>query len=184
LCLIWLGSLTSAAGSLQDARRLLEQALQSTRARDDRMITCVALINLAQVSLAEGNVDECEDHLVECVDLTVGMRTHVNMEICLALLAVAAAERREWRTSATLLGASERMRELLGAPIHDSYLVDRHLLDRTATRVWQVLGVGDYEEARQRGAQLDLDAAADLVAATVERRGGHGPHRRRGHGRT
>ncbi|WP_432478240.1 ATP-binding protein [Nocardioides sp. GXQ0305] len=172
LCLIWLGSLTSLAGSTREARRLLERALQSTRARDDRMITCVALINLAQVSLAEGNVDECEAHLVECVDITVGMHTHVNMEICLALLAVTAAERHEWRTSATLLGAAERMRELLGAPIHDSYLVDLGLLDRAATRVRQALGAESYEEARRRGALVDLDAAAELVAASVEHQEG------------
>jgi predicted ATPase/transcriptional regulator with XRE-family HTH domain len=167
LCLIWRGALHTAAGKPDAARPLLEQALRSTRSREDRMITCVALVNLSQVALAEGRVDEAETHLAECIALTARMGTLVNMEVGLALLAVTSSARRRWRTAAVLLGAAERMRELLGAPIHDSYLLDPRLLDETADTVRASLGEDDFRAAVRDGSRMDPESAARFVATRV-----------------
>ena len=167
LCLIWRGALHIAAGAPSAARPLLEEALESTRAREDQMITCVALVNLSQVALAEERVAEAEANLAECIAITAGMGTLVNMEVGLALLAVTSSAIQRWRTAAVLLGAADRMRDLLGAPIHYSYLLDRRLLDRTADTVRAAIGEADYLDAVAQGSQMDLEAAAEFVATQV-----------------
>jgi predicted ATPase/DNA-binding XRE family transcriptional regulator len=172
LCLVWLGALRTAAGSAGQGRLLLEQALASTRARNDRMITCVALINLAQVELAQDRPEECEAHLAECVSLTAGMNTAVNMEISLALLAVAAVQRKRWRRAAVLLGAAARMRFLLGVPIHDSYLFDAQVLERTDQAVRDALGAEAYDHAVRIGSRMDLAGAVALVTSATGTSGG------------
>jgi tetratricopeptide (TPR) repeat protein len=167
LCLIWRAALHTAAGSPASARPLLDQALASTRARDDRMITSVALINLSQVALAEGQVEEAEAHLSECISLAAAMDTLVNMEVGLTLLAVASAARERWRTAAVLLGAAARMHDLLGAPIHDSYLIDPSVPPRTAEVVERALGRQNYLDAYERGSGMGLARAAEYVATEV-----------------
>jgi predicted ATPase/DNA-binding XRE family transcriptional regulator len=167
LCLIWRGALHTAAGSPRAARPLLEQALRSTRARRDQMITCVALVNLSQVALAEERVEEAEAHLAECIEITAGMGTLVNMEVGLALLAVASSAGERWRIAAVLLGAAGRMRDLLGSPIHDSYLLDQRLLDRTSGAVRAAMGHDDYLAAVARGSRMDLEGVARFVATEV-----------------
>lgn len=130
------------------------------------MITCVALVNLAQVALAEGRVEECENHLAEGVSVTAAMGTYVNMEICLALLAVASAEQHRWRRAAILLGAAAGMRAMLGAPIHDSYLFDSRILKQTNKAVREALGGDAYQHATLIGSRMDLEDAAAFVSAS------------------
>jgi hypothetical protein len=131
------------------------------------MITCVALVNLSQVALAEERVEEAEAHLAECIEITAGMGTLVNMEVGLALLAVASSAGERWRTAAVLLGAAGRMRDLLGSPIHDSYLLDQRLLDRTSGAVRAAMGHDDYLAAVARGSRMDLEGVARFVATEV-----------------
>jgi hypothetical protein len=161
----------AARGEPGAARPLLEQALRSARARADRMVTCVALVDLARVALAEDRVDDAEAHLVECLGLAGQMRTLVNLEVALSLLAVSSSTRRRWRTAAVLLGAAHRMGTVLGAPIHESYLLDPLLLDGTERAVRTALGEEVYEEAFGSGDRMSRDDVARFVATSVPRRG-------------
>jgi hypothetical protein len=59
------------------------------------------------------------------------------------------------------------MRELLGAPIHDSYLLDPRLLDETADTVRASLGEDDFRAASRDGSRMNPESAARFVATRV-----------------
>ena len=159
LCTIWLGTLKVAAGDPETARPLFEHAVASARDRGDRMLTSVGLINLAQAALLRGPNAEAESYLKECVTLAAGMGTHVNMGVVLALLAITTAHRPDWKRSATLMGASERMRQIQGAHIHASYLYDPQALADTTSAARTHLGQEAFDVAFHTGESMDLTAA-------------------------
>jgi predicted ATPase/DNA-binding XRE family transcriptional regulator len=165
LVMIWRGTLLLAGGDPAGATELIEAALRSTRARGDSNLTCVGLVDLAQAAIARHLDDDAEAALVECVELCAEMRTRVNMEIALDLLAVLAGRRRDWRRCAVLLGAAAHMRVAGGAPVHASYMHDAELLARTQQDAESALGSADFDAAHESGQGMDLRAAADYAAS-------------------
>jgi tetratricopeptide (TPR) repeat protein len=163
LGLIALGTLRVAEGDLQRARQLFANALESTRAREDGMLTCVALINLAQAAVAQHDDAAAESALHECVQLSTGMNSHVNMELIDLLLATTAARRNDWVRCAVLLGCARRCGQLTGTPIHASYLYDPSLLTTTRSAAAAALGPPAFDEAFRRGHAMTLEAAFDFA---------------------
>lgn len=163
LCSMWLGALHVRARDPQAARTVIEPALRSARQREDRMITSIGVVNLAQALLLEGRDGDAERLLCECVELCVAMHTHVNMEVSLGLLAVIAAGAGQWERAVTLQAAAEHMGELLGAGAHETFLVDGSRSARAHAAARQALEPARYTRAVQAGQAMSLESAARFV---------------------
>ena len=146
-------------GDIDAARPMFEESLGSARKRGDLLLTCVALFNLAQATLAQRDRDAAVAALHETIELSLETRDHANLAYALDLLAVAESEQPEWRRVATLMGAAEAMRGVSTGPVYNYYLADSHRLERAQQQAETNLGTPEFNRAKDYGTAMTLDAA-------------------------
>ena len=160
LATIWLGTLLLVGGDPPAAIPMFDQALDSARARGDRLVMCVALYNLAEAAVRGGNDAGAAAYLEENAALSTHTRDHANLAYTLDLLAEIASHEADWTRTAVLLGAARAMRKVSGAPVYNYYLADPSRSRRIEAAAESALGAAELRAARARGEALALDAAA------------------------
>jgi tetratricopeptide (TPR) repeat protein len=155
----WTGTTFLARGEPETARRTLEGGLESARRRGNSLGTYVALYNLAQLALVEGNIVLAADALRQGVELSEWTRDLANLAHFMEALATVAALRGEAKRSALLLGAADGTLRGVGAPVYNFYVTDPSLRERTVAEVREALGEATFEEIRARGETMTFDDA-------------------------
>jgi predicted ATPase/DNA-binding XRE family transcriptional regulator len=156
---VWLGTVRMLRGDLAGAREHMARGLGSARSRGDRLISYIALYNLSQVALAEDDHERARTHLREGIELSWRTRDAANLAYLFESLAVVDGIECRPQRVATLLGAAESMREIVGADVYGYYLPDRDKAAQAAARARAALGADVYDDRLDAGRALDLDDA-------------------------
>ena len=124
-----LGVGAQIAGDLQEAREWMTQRLGLERSGTNAFLVASEASNLSMVERQLGNVDAAEDLAREALEISERIGEEFTKPFAIAGLAAIALERREFKRSATLIGAAEAMLEARNmawppdeAPHHDRLL--------------------------------------------------------------
>jgi predicted ATPase len=169
-----LGLVAYAQGEHERAMSLLEEAVALERPLEDRNALAYSLNNLALVTLAQGDYGRAAALQEESLTLWQGSRNMIVLAHSLENLAMIAAARNEYARAARLLGATEALRERIGAPgrpsdrdQRDRYIaLDRDQRDRHIALARVQLGVDAFAAAREEGRAMSLD---DALAFALDR---------------
>ncbi|MBV9358203.1 MAG: helix-turn-helix domain-containing protein [Chloroflexi bacterium] len=162
--LLTLGATAIQIGELAQARSLLEESLAIFRDLGDVRYVAMTLTELGQCMLDSGEIQPGSRLLAESV---VGHRRVGNLGFLhfgLAGLAQAAAAQARPVQAARLLGASEAVRESVGAV---PALMDRERQDRLTAELRAHMPAADVEAAIASGYALSADDAIDEVLAEL-----------------
>ena len=129
------------------------------RQRGDRLGTCNALYNLAQVAMSRGDHELATRMFEEGLALSEQIKDQANLAHFLEALAAVAAFRGEVEHYAHLLGAAEALLEEVGARVYSYYVPDPSLQERAVAEARTVLGDTTFEEARAQGRTMTFEQA-------------------------
>jgi predicted ATPase/DNA-binding XRE family transcriptional regulator len=162
---IWLGTVRMLGGDSVGAVSSIERGLASARRRGDRLTSYIALYNLSQAALTQGDHGRARTYLAEGIELSRQTRDAANLAYFFELLAVATTADDHAPRVATLLGAAQSMREAAGAEVYGYYRPDQALTKAAAGRARSTLGADAYDDHVDAGRALDLDAAVAYALA-------------------
>lgn len=114
---------------------------------------------MAQAALARGNPEKAARMLEEGIEWSAQTRDRANLVYFLEALAMVASSRGEAKRCARLLGAAEGLLEEVGASIYNYYVPDPSLQERAVAEARAGLGDAAFEEAWERGREMDFDQA-------------------------
>ena len=147
------------------ATQAFEEGLTLARRIGDMSTVCITLYNLAQVALSRGDHVHATTLFEEGVTLSGQMGDRANAAYCLEGLATVAGAQGNGERSARLFGAAEGLLEVLGAPVYTYYTPDPSLYERTVSATHSRLGHVAFEEARERGREMDFEQAVEYALA-------------------
>ena len=152
----------SAAGDLEAAQAVYEEALVVNRCAGSRDFVTVDLINLARVAISRGRPDDSARYLAEALATSDMMgstrKAHGLLNICAGLAAV----RGEWERSARLFAITQRLmreKEQHVEPADEAVLAP--LLAQTSAALGEVA----FAAAQRTGSEMGLNATLDAVRA-------------------
>ncbi|MFW5472104.1 ATP-binding protein [Knoellia sp. CPCC 206450] len=157
------------AGEYGDAVVAARRAVEADRALGDPWGVAINQCNLIPALLNAEGAEAALEQFVAVADEAVALG---DVELSLDLLDSGAsvwAALGEGALAATLLGASDRQREVAGIPRADP---DQRHLDRFVTSARESLGPAEWDRARDRGATLAIE---DAVAEGLAHSGGFRP---------
>ncbi|WP_019588616.1 AfsR/SARP family transcriptional regulator [Deinococcus apachensis] len=114
--LIELGGIETALGNYLAARDLIDRGLASARALAHTFNIASGLETLGTLDRKEGNHDQARSHYRQSLVLWHELGHRLGIVHVLEGLLHLAVERREWRRAACVLGATQAIRETIGAP--------------------------------------------------------------------
>ncbi len=119
----------------------------------------MALYNLAQLALLEGELALAADALRQGVELSEWTRDLANLAHFMEALATVAVLQGEAKRSALLLGAADGALRGVGAPVYNFYVTDPSLRERTVAEARSALGDAAFEEISALGETMTFDDA-------------------------
>jgi predicted ATPase/DNA-binding winged helix-turn-helix (wHTH) protein len=152
---ILLGELERAEGNWAPAQSLYEEALADVRRRGDLSSIRACLNNLAMVAIAQGQVANAHERLIEAIvldDLNIGYARMIPLLICAGLEAV----QERWQQSARFEAAATFHLVRLGWPLDPA---DKAFVDSFRTRTREALGHETFDAAQASGRALKFDEA-------------------------
>ena len=158
-----LGSVVYNCGDLDAAADLHAQALGLAEQVGDRRLATVALTNLGLVALARKDYPAARGHLRRSLDLAEAVGERRAVAESLEELAGVDAAAGEMDRAAVLFGASQALREAIGAPIPAPDLVR---IGEALAAVRLALGDEQFEAAQARGLALPQAQAVALARAS------------------
>ena len=170
---VWLGTVGMVTGELAGSVVEMQAGLTSARRRGDRLTAYVALYNLSQVAIAQGDHGSARNHLHEGVRLTEQTGDVANLAYFLEALAVVERATGDPRRVGVLVGAASAVRELTGTHVYGYYKPDEALLAASAAQALALLGEDAYGDALDAGRRLTPDGAiayalSDTDASSVD----------------
>ena len=156
---VWLGTVEMLQGDPAAAIAPIERGLASARARGDRLTIYVALFNLSQVAITQGDHGRALACLEEGIHLSEEIRDLTNLAYFLDALAVVEGPVGSPARVATLLGAAQSLRGRSGPPAHGYDQPDETLRDGAAADARATLGEDGYDDAIDVGRSMDITAA-------------------------
>jgi predicted ATPase/transcriptional regulator with XRE-family HTH domain len=162
-----LGLVAYAQGEHGRAATLLEEAVAVERPLEDRNALAYSLNNRALVALAQGDSRRAAALQEEALALWRRSGNMIVFAHSFENLAMIAAARSDYARAGRLVGATEALRERIGAPgrpsnrdQRDRYIaLDRDQRDRYLTLARVRLGADAYAAAREEGRAMPLDEA-------------------------
>jgi non-specific serine/threonine protein kinase len=149
-----LGVMLARLGHGDEASQLHQQALEISRAMGDDRGVARALAHLGDAAAQAEDVEKARSLYVESFEIRRALGDLPGIASGMEKLAWVVADR-DARAAALLLGAADRVRELIRAPVpraaREEYEVSRR-------RVESLLGSPQFEEARSEGRRLSPDA--------------------------
>jgi predicted ATPase/DNA-binding XRE family transcriptional regulator len=161
----FLGMVALMRGDQGLATAMFEEGLAVAHQIGDRTSTCTALYNLAQAALSRSDYDEATLLFEEGLTLSEQMRDRANVAYCLEGLAVVANARGETKRSARLIAAAEGLHEAVGVPVYSYYEPHHSRYERTVAAVRSHLGAEAFEEARERGREMNFEQVVAYALA-------------------
>ncbi|MFI1567145.1 AfsR/SARP family transcriptional regulator [Streptomyces sp. NPDC020490] len=163
---VWLGTAIMMETGPADAVPYIALGLASARSRGDLLAIYVALFNLSQARISEGDHERAREHLEEGVRLSEQTRDLANLAYFLDALAVVEDAAGDAVRVATLLGAAQFLRESVGSPVYGYYQPDDSLRDAAAVHARETLGAAAFDEAVAVGRSFTF---GETVAYAVRR---------------
>jgi predicted ATPase/DNA-binding SARP family transcriptional activator len=161
-----LGLVMLATGELDKAIRMLDESVAEARDGGSTHDLATRLASLARALIARGEMQRPAELLTEGLEHARRLREPRNLADCLEAVAGLATATGETAVAATLVGAAEALRESIGGlrpPDQQPWFEER------VNAAQRALGAPAFEEQRERGRDLSLDAALELAqhAASV-----------------
>jgi predicted ATPase/DNA-binding SARP family transcriptional activator/DNA-binding CsgD family transcriptional regulator len=153
-----LGEMMQKAGELAKAQTLFEENLRSDEMSKDEWGQAVSRLNLGTLAIEQGDLVRSEKLLFEALRAFRRLGDEDASTECLESLAGAAGARGEWVRAATLFGAAEAAREVLGVPIRP---VDQERYERFVASSRRGQGETAWASAWSKGRALSLQQAID-----------------------
>jgi tetratricopeptide (TPR) repeat protein len=154
-----------AEGDYERARELCLQATDIFREWNNQLGYAIGLRNLACAALYCGDVEEARSSLRESIGICAALRYEAILEACFRAGAAILAQTNRPREAAGLLGASERLRDEMRAPIEAT---EQQMHDETQAVIRAVLDDRDTAVAWSAGKELTLDEAVSLALASLD----------------
>jgi DNA-binding NarL/FixJ family response regulator len=142
---------------------MFDEALIQARRRGDRLATNIALYNLAQLALSEGDFGPAARMLEEGLTFSLQMGDQANLSYFLEGLAVVAGAQGEAERSARVLGAAEGSMEEARAPVYNYYMPDRVLYERTLAAARTQLDDAAWTAALAEGWAMTPEQAVEYA---------------------
>ncbi len=159
---ISLGWAYAQQGDIARALAVLETALAITESAGETMLRSWVLLTMGFAVWRAGEPDRAASLLQEGVRAVRLVSDPVVATVCLEVLAWIATEQRHARRAATLLGAADTLSRIGGSFV--SMLPNLLVYHEEFTRgSREMLGARAFEAARQEGAAMSFDAAADFA---------------------
>jgi tetratricopeptide (TPR) repeat protein len=158
--LLNLGAAEVARGRPEQASRLLQEGLALARELRDSWSVSRALAELGRLDLQAGRPQAARGLFVEAVSLARERGDKRVVAECLQGLAIAAAARGEEGRAVRVLGASESLRESIGAAQTRS---ERLVYERFVPPLRERLGPATFEEEWAAGRALATEAALEVA---------------------
>ncbi len=154
--LAWL----SVAQQRFDEGTILEDTLTASLAAGDAQFTALAEVNLAECALAHGELDRAAELLASSGTRHRALRVMYSVAYMLDAAARLAFRRGDALLAATLLGAADHRRDIIGVGVWGSQLTHR---DAFVAEVRATLGEDAYAAAHRDGCALDYNDALDTA---------------------
>jgi predicted ATPase/class 3 adenylate cyclase len=155
-----LGVRKQHCGDYDGARPMHQESLAILRGLNDRRAIAVELGNLAEVALAQGHLEEAQALYLESLQLLHELGDKVYTAYFLAGLAAVACGRGNAERAGRLFGATEALREAIGAPLPPSERQVYDLQQRTArAHLDQAVFLPAWTAGREMGLEEALDYA-------------------------
>ena len=119
--------------------------------------------HIAQSALARGDLEKAARLLGEGIEWSEQTGDRANLAHFLEVLAAVTALGGEGERSAVLLGAAEALLEQVGARVYNYYVPDPSLQERAIAEARAVLGEAAFEEARERGREMNFEQAVEYA---------------------
>lgn len=158
--MIQLGWGLNRQGEYARAVELFDEALEISAQFGDARGRARALQYLAEAQCSQGDYEGARRQYREALELLREIGDKWWGTLALEGLAYVAAQQNEARRAARLLGAADRMHELLGAPILTVY---RESQEWSRDRARAQLGERAFSEAWEEGRALSFDAAIQFA---------------------
>jgi tetratricopeptide (TPR) repeat protein len=149
-----LGVMLVRQGSHDEATQLHEQALAISRSMGDERGVARALAHLGDAAAKAGDIERARSLYVESFEMRRAIGDLPGTAAGMEKLASVVIDR-DPRAAAVLLGAAERVRDLIRAPVPRAVREEYEALRR---KVESLLGDAQFEEARSDGRRLSPDA--------------------------
>ena len=159
-----LGDLALTEGDYDGAEPLFEESLALLRERGDTANVARSLFNLGAVALMLDRLAVARDRFREALALGQEAGDKEDLAWCLLGIAGLGAAAEDGDRAAILLGAAVAVLDAMGAALKP---FERRLHDTIAVQARQLCGDGAFEDARRRGADMELDEAIRLAVAAL-----------------
>lgn len=159
----FLGTTLLARGEAEQAERAFEEALALARRLRHPAIIQIPLYYLAQSALTRRDLREAASMLLEGIELSGQTKDKASLAHLLESFATVMALSEGAERSAVLLGAAEGLLEEVGARVYNQYMPDRSLQERAVAQARDVLGEAAFEEARERGREMNFEQAVEYA---------------------
>jgi predicted ATPase/class 3 adenylate cyclase len=167
---VWLGRVAYCQGDWITARDLAAKGLRIAQELGDKMGTARALQDLGRVAVKQGNPDDARLHLRESLELwrqtgmkwgiTETLEGFVYLEAAQARAASPASQRSGLVRTARLMGAAERLREIIGIP---QFAYERPGYEQEISAVRAALGDESFAAAWSEGHAMPEDGAIEYA---------------------
>ncbi|MDR3688825.1 MAG: tetratricopeptide repeat protein [Fimbriimonas sp.] len=142
------------------AREMHQEALQIRRQIGATQGIAQSLHNIGCLALEMGDFAEAERYLKEGLSLYRSLQDTNSLSQAMQTLGDLAALTDRTVAAAKLWGCAERLREAIGAPMHE---IDRVRLEQEFERVRQLVGPAPFKAAWNAGRNMSVDRAARLL---------------------
>jgi hypothetical protein len=143
-------------GDGQRAASLFQESLTLLRPVGDRWSMFYALVNLGGAAQARGDYEAARSAYQEALVCNYELRNRLGIALLLECLAEVAVAQDRHQPGARLMGAAERLLELIGASWPPPYVASR---ERTQATLCAALGDTAFAAARNEGRALPLAEA-------------------------
>ncbi len=154
-----LGVMLARRGQPEEAVSVHEQALVISRGLGDDRGVARALAHLGDVAARTGDREHARKLYLESLEIRRSLGDMPGTASTVEKLASVITET-DARGAAVLLGAAERVRDLIRAPVPRAVREEYEAFRRT---VQEILGEGPFEEARTEGRRLTTEAALATI---------------------
>ena len=166
---VWLGTILLARDDPARAMVEIGDGLELARGRGDRLAIYVALYNLAQAAIVQGDSAQARRHLVEGIKLSEQNHDVANLAYFLEALALVESAEKASDRVPVLLGAAQALHERTDNKSYGYYRPDESLREQVEQQTRQALGDDGYAEALAAGRGL---AVNDIVSFALREGGG------------
>ena len=141
-------------GDYRLARTLYDESLGRNRARGNRLVVAVELVNLAFVDKAEGNLARADENLGEAILISQEIHNSYVQAATLVALAAVATSAQQPERAARLLGCADAIYSATGLVVDPA---DKPEYDGALAAARAQLGSGEFEAAYAAGARSSVE---------------------------